>query len=244
MGNEGIITKGCSMKWILFVVVPFLLVTNAEANSVVFEIGIGIGSSGNVTKTEKEMRRPYNVVRWCVNRPSSRLKFVGVRYRQGDVEAHYARWWHDSKDRNCDRTSNAVGLGLVLQTGGSSYASWTPGIAYTWGSDKDFTNEREDNTNWRLSNNFQVFNRLAIGLSPSIEFAYTRYGLKKENAETFATVGFLLTTADSNSTPAEEPPVSDPPDDDTPTKERHCNNGGGNGSEGCNASDNGNDDEE
>ena len=174
----------------------------AEDQSILFEIGIGFGASGTVTKSAKQMDNQFNN-KFCYHRPSGRMIFTAVRYRYDDVELHGARWWHDVDTERCERDSWALGVGYVFDTQGSGtdgrddyYASWTPGLAYTWGKDKSFNVQDNTNTNVRLADNWQLFNRVAVGYGEddyNVEIAVNRYGPIFNNyerkGENFLTVG-------------------------------------------------------
>lgn len=176
--------------------VPFAAV--ADDQSITFEFGIGFGaSSGGRTDGNQ-------LAKFCKNRNHGRLYMGAVRYRYNDGEVHVARWWGDDGDApRCDRDSWAVGVGYVLDTQDAGeaglddyYATWTPGLAYTWGEDKGFTGQDSSNTNWRQTGNFQIFNRVAAGYGGddgSVELAVHRYGtFNPEHGENFLTIGGTL----------------------------------------------------
>ena len=194
---------------------PFAAVANDQ--SIMFEVGIGFGKSGGRTDGNDNAK-------FCKNRNNGRMVMAAVRYRYNDGEAHVARWWHDDGNApNCDRDSWAVGVGYVLDTQDSGeagiddyYATWTPGLAYTWGDNKDFTGQDADNTNWRQTGNFQVFNRVAVGAGGndgSVELAVHRYGtFNPEHGENFVTIAGSLRDYES---PDDGDRGLTPPDDGT-----------------------------
>ena len=202
--------------------VPFVAVAADE--SIMFELGFGFGNSGKVTKTAEELANPFNN-KFCYHRPSSRMIYGAVRYRYDDVEAHVARWVNDSDQARCDRDSWAVGMGYVIdtQTGSGTdsvddvYASWTPGLAYTFGANKDFNVQDNSNTNWRLKDNFQMYNRVAIGVGDKDyagEVAIVRYGMiasdYERKGENFMTISAGVRDFDSPSDGSrglEQPPI-------------------------------------
>jgi len=157
----------------------------AGDESIMFELGIGFGQSGGTSKTAEELANPFNN-KFCYHRPSSRMVYGAIRYRYDRVETHVARWFNESDQERCDRNAWAVGLGYTLDTqdiDGNSvddyYATYTPGIAYTWGDNKEFNVQDNTNTNWRLKDNFQMYNRVAVGggtVDGLAEVAIVRYG--------------------------------------------------------------------
>ena len=167
-----------------------------DDQTIMFEFGIGIGnaSGGRTDGNDK--------AKFCKNRNTDRMMFGAIRYSYNDIEAHVAKWWHD-EDTRCNRDSMAVGVGYVIDSQGNGtqgtddvYVSWTPGLAYTWGEDKDFTGQDDSNTNWRQTGNWQVFNRVAVGAGGNdgaVELAVHRYGtFNPEHGEYFVTVGAQL----------------------------------------------------
>ena len=178
-----------------------------DDQTIMFEIGIGFGNaSGGRTDGNDNAK-------FCKNRNTGRMVMGAVRYSYDDVEVHVARWFHDEEVANCDRDMWAAGLGYVLSTEGKGndgnndvYASWTPGIAYTWGGEDntDFTGKDNDNdgTNWRQTGNFQTFNRVAVGAGGqdgAVEIAVHRYGtFNPEHGENFVTVGGMLRDGDGS----------------------------------------------
>ena len=182
--------------------VPFTAVASDDQR-LLFEVGVGFGKSGGQSgKSDK--------LKYCKNRNNGRMVYTAVRYSYDNVEAHVARWWHDDGGApRCDRDSWAVGAGYIISSEGHGtagqedvYASWTPGVAYTWGENKNFTGQDSDNTNWRQTGNWQTFNRLAVGLGNDDymgEVAVHRYGTwNPEHGEYFATVGLGLKDLDDN----------------------------------------------
>lgn len=200
---------------VLAMLVPFTAVASDDQR-LLFEVGIGFGKSGSVSgKSDK--------LKFCKNRNQGRMIYTAVRYSYDSVEAHVARWWHDDKGApRCDRDSWAVGAGYIISTEGEGtagqddvYASWTPGVAYTWGENKGFTGQDGDNTNWRQTGNWQTFNRIAVGTGNDDymgEVAVHRYGTwNPEHGEYFATVGLGLKDLDDNRNDGdrglEQPPI-------------------------------------
>ncbi len=174
----------------------------ASDQTILFEIGVGFGGSGKVSKTKEQLANKYNN-KFCFHRPQSRMVYGAVRYRYGDVETHVARWFNDADTARCGRDSWAVGLGYVIDTqnvfyngADELYATYTPGIAYTWGKNKKFNVQDNTNTNWRLKDNWQMYNRVAIGTGNEDyngEIAMVRYGLLsktsfKRTGENFVTI--------------------------------------------------------
>lgn len=201
------------------------LTVSAADQAIMFELGFGFGHSSKVTKTEDELANPFNNI-FCYHRPSSTMSYMAVRYKYDRVESHVAYWMNESDKPKCDRNSFAVGLGYVFDTqdiGGNSvddiYATYTPGIAYTWGKNKDFNVQDNTNTNWRLKDNWQMYNRVAVGAGNEdmlAEVAVVRYGLpvvdyerKGENFMTF-TVGWRdFDSLDEDGDRGLTPPVGD-----------------------------------
>ena len=198
------------MRTLLLTIMLFLpmVAVASDDQTIMFEIGMGFGNaSGGRTDGNDNAK-------FCKNRNTGRMTYGAVRYSYDDVEVHVAKWWHD-EDTRCNRDSYAVGLGYVLSTkdsadfndsssAGLGYASWTPGFAYTWGDDKDFTGQDRDNTNWRQTGNWQTFNRVALGFGDENiagEVAVHRYGtFNPEHGEYFATVGLQLRDLDDAAT--------------------------------------------
>lgn len=179
----------------LFLTIALLLPLTAIAadETILFEVGFGFGHSGKVTKTEEELANPFNN-KFCFHRPQGNTIYGAIRYRYDDVEAHIARWVSSADQPRCERDSWAVGVGYVIdtQTGSGTesvddvYASYTPGLAYTWGENKNFNVQDNTNTNWRLKDNWQMYNRVAIGGGNEDyigEVAIVRYGLIAGNYE-------------------------------------------------------------
>jgi len=171
-------------------------------NSIMFEVGFGFGKSGSRTDGNDNAK-------FCKNRNTGGMTYMAVRLRDDDVELHGARMLHDEDIANCDRDMWAVGLGYVIDTQGEGdagyddqYASWTPGFAYTWGENNNFTGQDSDNTNWRQTGNWQTFNRFAVGATTednyAVEVAVNRYGsFNPEHGEYFVTVGAMLRDLDN-----------------------------------------------
>ena len=168
-----------------------------DDQTIMFEIGIGFGnaSGGRTDGNDK--------AKFCKNRNTGRMVYGAIRYTYDNVEAHVARWFHDEEVANCDRVMWAVGGGYVISTEGKGndgnndvYASWTPGFAYVWGDNTDFTGKDRDGTNWRQTSNWQTFNRFAVGAGGqdgAVEAAAHRYGtFNPEHGEYFVTVGGML----------------------------------------------------
>lgn len=183
--------------------VPLTAIANDE--SIMFELGFGIGNSASRNDGNDNAR-------WCKNRNiGDELIFLAVRYRNDNREVHVARWFHEEDLASCDRDSWAVGAGYVMSTEGNTidgvadgfHASWTPGLAYTWGKNKDFTGQDAINTNWRNTGNWQVFNRVAIGLAgpdSGVEYAINRYGtFNEEHGESFLAYAIAFKDLDSGS---------------------------------------------
>ena len=184
----------------LIAVAPF---AQADDNQILVEFGFGIGKSASVSNKS-------DTSKWCKHRNRGGLTTIMVRARNNDRELHVARWWgDDGSAARCDRDAWAVGVGYVIDTISDdergtedAYASWTPGLAYTWGDDRGFKGEDSDNTNWRLTGNFQVFNRLAVGVPFTngedgndgiVELAAHRYGtFDPDHGENFLTIGVGL----------------------------------------------------
>ncbi len=176
------------MKNLLLTVMLFvpLTVFAASDQTIMFELGIGFGGSGKVSKTKEQLANKYNN-KFCYHRPQSRMVYGAIRYRYDRVETHVARWFNDTDQARCGRDSWAAGLGYVLDTQDINangvddmYATYTPGIAYTWGKNKDFNVQDNTNTNWRLKDNWQMYNRIAVGGGNKDwngEVAVVRYGL-------------------------------------------------------------------
>jgi len=176
---------------ILAIALAMPLTAIAADEAIMLEIGVGFGQSGRVVKTAKQLANPFNN-KFCFHRPASRMVYGAVRYRYNDAEAHVARWFNSTDTARCDRNSWGAGVGYVLDTqningnngsgNGSTddvYATYTPGIAYTWGKNKDFNTQDNTNTNWRLKDNWQMYNRLAVGTGGNnslAEVAVVRYG--------------------------------------------------------------------
>jgi hypothetical protein len=203
------------MKNILLIIMLLLpMAVLANDQSIMLEIGVGFGSSG-IQSTKNDNAR------WCKNRNTGGLTFVALRYRNDNTELHTARWFHDEDVTTCNRDSWAVGAGYVLSTEGAGtigqknlYATWTPGLAYTWGENRNFTGQDADNTNWRNTGNWQVFNRVALGRGTDdigVEIAINRYGtFNEEHGETFATVGFIVKDLENNNPTLTNKPVKPP----------------------------------
>jgi len=175
----------------------------AEDRSITFEIGVGFGKSASHDRVKKSNQKV------CRNRQWDGMLMGAVRVRYDDIEVHGARWFHDADYPTCDRDAYAVGVGYVMSTEDDGtrgdddwHASWTPGLAYTWGENKNFTGQEADGTNWRLHNNWQLYNRVAIGYGNEdldIEVAAHRYGTWNFNhGENFVTVGLALKDLDNN----------------------------------------------
>ena len=192
------------MKNLLLTIMLFLpmVAVASDDQTIMFEIGIGFGNaSGGRTDGNDNAK-------WCKNRNTGRMTYGAVRYSYDDVEVHVARWFHDEEVANCDRDMWAVGAGYVLDTQGDGkagtddvYASWTPGFAYVWGDNTDYTGKDDnDGTNWRQTSNWQTFNRFAVGAGGNdgaAEVAVHRYGtFNPEHGEYFATVGLQLRDLD------------------------------------------------
>lgn len=218
----------------------------ADTRAILLEFGFGFGKSGSVEYSNDE-QKTLNLS-LCRNRNSGRMQFIALRYRQDNVELHGATWWHDNEIATCNRDSYAVGLGYVFSSEDADiegqedlYLTWTPGIAYTWNDNKTFKNQTEDNTNYRLVSNFQIFNRVAVGAgnrNMMVEVAAHRYGAFEQNhGENFVTIGLGLKDLEDNRKKAV---VTDTEDDDDHPSNSGCNHGRGNGTEGCNPG-NGND---
>jgi len=193
------------MKKILLTIallLPLTAIADAARQVLMFNIGVGFGESGRVVKTEAELANPFNN-KFCFHRPSSRMVYGSISYRYKDAEAHVARWFNETDTARCNRDSWATGLGYVLDTQNinrngpdDAYATYTPGIAYTWGKNKEFNVQDNTNTNWRLKDNWQMYNRFAVGQgnrSYNTEVAIIRYGLPMDDyertGENFMTVG-------------------------------------------------------
>jgi len=175
----------------------------AADETIMIEVGFGFGTSSRVTKTAKELANAFNN-KFCYHRPSGTPVYGAIRYRYDNVEAHVGGWLVSTDQPRCDRDSYVVGLGYVFdtQTGSGDesvddfYASYTPGISYTWGRNKDFNVQDNTNTNWRLKDNWQMFNRLAIGGGNESavvgEVGVVRYGNPlsdyERSGETFFTI--------------------------------------------------------
>jgi len=172
---------------LLTIMLAVPLTVYAADETIMFEVGFGFGGSGKVTKSKAELDNKFNN-KFCYHRPQSNSIYGAVRYRYDDVEVHAARWVSSADQARCERSSWAVGLGYVIdtQTGTGQenvddvYASWTPGVAYTWGGNTDFNVQDNTNTNWRLKDNWQMYNRVAVGGGSkdyNAEVAIARYGL-------------------------------------------------------------------
>jgi len=174
----------------------------AGDETIMFEIGVGFGTSIKVTKTKEQLANKFNRM-FCYHRPSDTPIYGAVRYRYDNVEAHVGGWLVGADSARCDRDSYAVGVGYVFDTQDHSgeasiddfYATYTPGIAYTWGRNKEFNIQDNTNTNWRLKDNFQFYNRVAIGggnESTTGEIGIVRYGNPigdyERTGETFVTI--------------------------------------------------------
>jgi len=183
----------------LLLFVPLAALADSD-QTIMFELGIGFGGSGQVTKTKEQLANKFNN-KFCYHRPQGRMIYGAIRYRYDDVETHIARWFNDTDTTKCDRDSWAVGLGYVLDTqdinanGVDYYATYTPGIAYTWGKNKNFNVQDNTNTNWRLKDKWQMYNRVAVGDGNKDwmgEVAVVRYGLHivdyERNGENFLTI--------------------------------------------------------
>jgi len=173
-------------KLLLTIILMVPLVAIAQSDqAIMFEIGVGFGGSGKVTKTKEQLANKFNN-KFCYHRPQSRMIYGAVRYRYERAETHIARWFNDADTERCGRDSWAVGLGYVLDTQDIDadgvddvYATYTPGIAYTWGADKKYNVQDNTNTNWRLHDNWQMYNRVAVGTGDKDylgEVAVVRYG--------------------------------------------------------------------
>ena len=186
------------------------MVAIAQDQSILIEFGIGLGKSGKITKTKEQMANKFNN-KFCYHRPQGRQIFGAVRYRYDDVETHVAHWFGEADQARCERDSWAVGLGYVIDTQNDGiqgtddyYASWTPGIAYTWGENKDFNVQDNTNTNWRMKNNWQMFNRVAVGYGAdedyAVEVAVVRYGFTnfERTGENFVTIGLMGRDLENN----------------------------------------------
>ena len=193
------------MRNLLLTIMLFLpmVAVASDDQTIMFEIGIGFGNaSGGRTDGNDNAK-------WCKNRNTGRMTYGAIRYSYDDVEVHVARWFHDEEVANCDRDMWAVGAGYVIDTQGDGkagtddvYASWTPGFAYVWGDNSDFTGKDSDSTNWRQTSNWQTFNRFAVGAGGNdgaVEIAAHRYGtFNPEHGEYFATVGLQLRDLDDS----------------------------------------------
>lgn len=197
------------MKNIAIAIVAAMLFASTAATAgddhrILVEFGFGFGhSSGAVTDKNPDSK-------WCKHRNRGRMKMGAIRYQHNDVEVHFARWTGDHGNAVvCDRDMNAFGVGYVLSTYDDGelgredeYATWTPGLAYTWGRDRVFTGKDSDNTNWRQTGNFQVFNRVALGATGTnsyAEVAVHRYGtFNRDHGENFVTVGIGWLDLDDN----------------------------------------------
>jgi hypothetical protein len=175
----------------------------ANNESIMIEVGIGFGGSGTVTKTKEQLANNFNN-KFCFHRPQGRMIYGAIRYRNENVEAHVARWFNTVDRARCDRDAWAVGLGYVLDTQNINnngaddlYASYTPGVAYTWGKNKNYNVQDNTGTNWRLHDNWQMYNRIAIGGGNNDYFgevAVVRYGMiiadeYERTGENFLTIG-------------------------------------------------------
>ena len=208
------------MRNLLLTIMLFLpmVAVASDDQTIMFEIGFGFGNaSGGRTDGNDNAK-------WCKNRNTGRMTYGAVRYSYDDVEVHVARWFHDEEVANCDRDMWAVGAGYVLDTQNDGkagtddvYASWTPGFAYVWGDNSDFTGKDKDGTNWRQTSNWQTFNRFALGIGgndAAAEVAVHRYGtFNPEHGEYFATMGFGLRDAESVATGNGDRGLTPPTDD-------------------------------
>lgn len=197
-----------------------LTVMAQDDQTLMFEWGFGFGNaSGGRTDGNDNAK-------FCKNRNTGRMMYGAIRYSYDNAEVHVARWFHDEEVANCDRDSWAVGAGYILDTQGDGkagtddvYASWTPGFAYVWSDNTDFTGKDRDGTNWRQTSNWQTFNRFAVGAGGNdgaVELAAHRYGtFNPEHGEYFGTIGLQLRDLEGvNNAPADgdrglEPPVGD-----------------------------------
>jgi len=216
---------------LLTIMLAVPLTAYAADETIIFEVGFGFGGSGKVTKTKAELDNKFNN-KFCYHRSQGSSIYGAVRYRYDDVEVHAARWVSSADQARCERSSWAVGLGYVIdtQTGTGQesvddiYASWTPGVAYTWGGNKDFNVQDNTNTNWRLKDNWQMYNRVAVGGGNKDfngEVAIARYGLiageYERKGENFITFGLGVRDFDAQVDDAQvddgsrglEPPVGD-----------------------------------
>ena len=196
------------MKTIVTAIIAAMLIAAAPAfagdHRILVEFGIGFGNSSGSVKDKNPDSK------WCKHRNRGRMKMGAIRYQYDDVEIHYARWTGDHGNAVvCDRDMNAVGIGYVLSTQDdgvagrdTGYATWTPGLSYAWGRDREFTGKDADNTNWRQTGNFQVFNRLALGVNGNDgrgELAVHRYGtFNEDHGENFVTIGLGLQDLDDS----------------------------------------------
>jgi len=196
----------------------FSVPVQAESDqAIMFELGIGFGNSGSVTKTKEQLANKFNN-KFCYHRPSSRMVYGAIRYRYERAEAHVARWFNDSDQERCERDSWAAGLGYVFDTQDVEadglddfYATYTPGIAFTWGENKEYNVQDNANTNWRLHDNFQMYNRVAVGGgndSTVAEAAVVRYGNPIANyertGENFVTLSLGFRDYDSEGAKADD----------------------------------------
>jgi len=218
---------------------------NAGDKSIMFEFGFGFGDSGKTAHTKDE-QKGLDLSK-CRNRNTGSMKFMALRLQSDDIELHGAKWSHDEKIAKCDRDSYAVGLGYVFSTEDNGtagrdniYASLTPGIAYTWGKNKNFTGQTNDNTNYRLANNWQMFNRLAVGTgndNAMIEVAVNHYGLFEDHhGESFVTLGVGLRDLENN-----DPIQSTRSDDDDSGNDNNDDNDHGNDNDSGNDNNDDND---
>jgi hypothetical protein len=219
------------MKRILSIILLVMFATTAVAgdNSIMFEFGVGFGDSGKTSYSKAE-RKQLDLSK-CRNRNSGQMTYLGLRLRSDDVELHGAKWFHDTEIANCDRDNYAIGIGYVIDSEGKGtqgnddyHVSWTPGFAYI------------GNTNWRMTDNWTMFNRFAVGFETNdevdIELAINRYGsLYSNHGETFGTIGLRINDRVNNDPVQNTNPPSNPenPDDDdddddeTPNGRPDCN---------------------
>ena len=198
------------MKNVIIAIVAAMLFASGSAmaggdHRILFEFGVGFGNSSGSVKDKNPDSK------WCKHRNRGRMKMGAIRYQYDDVEIHFARWTGDNGGADvCDRDMNSVGVGYVLSTQDdgvsgrdTGYASWTPGLSYAWSSrDRDFTGKDASSTNWRQTGNFQVFNRLALGVNGNDgrgELALHRYGtFNPDHGENFVTIGLGLQDLDDS----------------------------------------------
>jgi len=174
-------------KILLTIMLAVPLVAYAADETIIFEVGFGFGGSGKVTKSKAELDNKFNN-KFCYHRPQSNSIYGAVRYRYDDVEIHVIDTQTGTGQENVD----------------DIYASWTPGVAYTWGGNTDFNVQDNTNTNWRLKDNWQMYNRVAVGggnKDYNGEIAIARYGLiagdYERKGENFITVGLGIRDFDA-----------------------------------------------